>query len=242
MIVNSNSTSRAWINRRLWRPWPLVPSNLALNRVLQGPDTQRLVFSSSFALLISQRDLPTKIRYQQILCHSLYPVLTHFLNFFILSLIKSRMVSNKSHCTLCANRDRFLICQGIPCQIPYLWLPRYISRQSQIRGDLEKIVRWGQKCPPTAKFELKSCQIWEKNEVKFVKFSETKLSWGETGFGQKAGMTISWWVEFSLPGGDPLSHRGKKKPARNIIIYTAFTLGQKLSSTSIRSSSISVLW
>ena len=53
--------------------------------------------------------------------------------------------------------------------------------------------------------ELKISENWEKNEVKFLKFLGTKLSWGYRLW-SKSG-DGSWWgvgkIFISPPGGDP---------------------------------------
>ena len=78
-------------------------------------------------------------------------------------------------------------------------------------------------------FWAKKLVNWEKDEVKFLKFLRTKLSW-EAGSGQKSGDDgqLGGRAKFSLPGESPSPHQVKTLPLQKLQqqqnIYRGFLL------------------
>ena len=124
------------------------------------------------------------------------------------------------------------------------WEGGLVSGTESDEGGLGNIACWGQKYPPTTKLEQVwcfkhkielsdavlsqevTCQNWEKNKVKFLKFSgetvRAKTQWG-TGSGQK-NWDRGWlgeWAKFSLLVGtlSPPKKKPRSLPGLTLLTY-----------------------
>ena len=100
---------------------------------------------------------------------------------------------------------------GICFQVLFLIFVR--DRIRWLEG-LGKIFYWGQKCFTRANFGILSINrafsSWNLSKLrerwgKILKYSGTKVDWGETGSGQKVETAVSWGkqAKFTPPGGLP---------------------------------------